>query len=190
MVTFHVLHILRSWLISLTHFSDFCLLSHIFFLRRPVSDNTEGWQMLDASLVGDNPFSCVLKYPELLCYESVSSYVVLMASQCSVEAKMSFFPTGESGGRGTTPPRDIKVRRITAVLLCQHTHPLSLSRLPRHLLCQINLDVSQVHNSIAISTAWSSERKRALWEDFPPRLRPSWFSIINMLICELRSDEW
>ncbi len=38
---------------------------------------------------------------------------------------MSVFPTGESGERGTTPPRDIKVRRITAVLLCQHTHTLS-----------------------------------------------------------------
>lgn len=97
----------------------------------------------------------------------MSSHVVLMASQSSVKANMSAFPMGESSERGTTPPRDIKVRRITAVLLCQHTHTLSLSRLPCHLLCQINLDVSQVHNSITISTAWSSERKRALWENFP-----------------------
>lgn len=48
-----------------------------------------------------------------------------------------------------------------------HTHTLFLSCLPGHLLCQINLDISRVHNGPAISTAWSSERKRALWENFP-----------------------
>lgn len=49
---------------------------------------------------------------------------------------------------------------------CVSTHTLFLSCLPGHLLCQINLDISRVNNSKAISTAWSSERKRALWEKF------------------------
>ncbi len=47
-----------------------------------------------------------------------------------------------------------------------HTHSF-WAVLPRHLLCQINVDISRVNNSKAISTAWSSERKRALWEKFP-----------------------
>lgn len=97
--------------------------------------------MLDASLAGDNPFSCVLKYPEL-CYESVSSHVVLMASQGSVclshgrERRTRDNPTTRHKGQ----------ENHSCAPVSAHTH--TLSRLPRHLLCQINLDVSQVHNSI------------------------------------------
>lgn len=101
---------------------------------------------------------------------------------------LSVFPTGESGDRGTTPLRDIKVRRITAVLLCQHTHTHSEPSAPPFTVSDKFRCFSSAQQHIY--TAWSSERKRALWEDFPPRLRPSWFSIINMLIFELRSDEW
>ncbi len=102
---------------------------------------------------------------------------------------MSVFPTGESGERGTTPPRDIKVRRITAVLLCQHTHTLSelsaqtftVSDKFRHF------SSAQQQGYIHCLVKW---KKEGFVGEFPPRLRPSWFSFINMLICDLWSDEW
>ncbi|KAL1256816.1 hypothetical protein QQF64_012361 [Cirrhinus molitorella] len=81
---------------------------------------------------------------------------------------MSMFPTGESGERGTTPPRDIKVRRITAVLLCQHTHTHSLSELSARTFTVSD----KFRHFLECTTArlyplLGQVKERALWENFP-----------------------
>lgn len=143
--------------------------------------------MLDASLVGDNPFSCVLK---ALLWECVSSHVVLMASQSSVEAVSVCVSHGrERRTRDNPTTRHKGQENHSCAPVSAHTHSLSEpSALPFTVSDKFRcFSSAQQHHYIHCLVKW---KKEGFVGEFPPRLRPLWFSFINMLICELRCDEW